>query len=149
MQNEKDQILAALSAWIRQRPQLEYGNYGCPTAYRSESRSITKDLHHARELMAYIGRRDSITAENLLEAARSAYSGRLSLEKTPTGYRVDYCTGQYWPTEYRRAVCAVLSSAIWYRMRDDLPKEAESKADRITKTARREFSRSVAQQWFR
>lgn len=47
MQTEKDQILAALSAWIRQRPQLEYCNYGCPTAYRSEARDITRDLHHA------------------------------------------------------------------------------------------------------
>lgn len=149
MQTEKDQILAALSAWIRQRPQLEYGNYGCSTAYRSESRSITQDLHHARELMAYVDRRDSITAENLIEAARSAYSGRLTLEKTATGYRIDYCTGQYWPTEYRRAACAVLSSAIWERMRDDLPKEIDKKAERISKTARREFSRSVAKRWFR
>lgn len=149
MQTEKDQILDALSVWIRQRPQLEYGNYGCPTAYRSESRSITQDLHHARELLAYVSRRDSITADNLLEAARSAYSGRLSFEKTPTGYVIDYCTGQYWPTEYRRAACAVLVSAIWERMRDDLPAESDQKADRITKTARREFSRSVAQRWFR
>lgn len=31
----------------------------------------------------------------------------------PGAVTIDYCTGQYWPTEYRRAVCAVLASAIW------------------------------------
>lgn len=149
MNNEKDQILAALSAWIRKRPQLEYCNYGCPTAYRSESRSITRDLHHAREMLAYVARRDSITAADLLEAARSAYSGRLTLNKTATGYEIDYCTGQYWPTEYRRAACAVLASAVWDRMRADLPADTDQKAERIQKSARREFSRAVAQRWFR
>lgn len=149
MQTEKDQILAALSAWIRKRPQLEYCNYGCPTAYRSESRSIARDLHHAREMLAYVARRDSITAADLLEAARSAYSGRLTLNKTATGYEIDYCTGQYWPTEYRRAACAVLASAAWNRMRADLPADADQKAERIQKSARREFSRAVAQRWFR
>lgn len=149
MQTEKEQILAALSAWIRKRPQLEYCNYGCPTAYRSEARSITRDLHHAREMLAYVARRDSITAENLIKSTRSAYAGRLKFEKTTTGYAIDYCTGQYWPTEYRRAVCAVLSDAIWHRMRDDLPADADQKAERIQKSARREFSRAVAQRWFR
>ena len=149
MQTEKEKILAALSAWIRQRPQLDYANYGDPTAYRSESRDITRDLHHARELLAYVGRRDSITADNLIDAARSAYSGRLTLNKTATGYEIDYCTGQYWPTEYRRAACAVLSSAIWDRMRDDLPADTDKKAEHIQRAARREFSRAVAQKWFR
>lgn len=148
MQTEKDQIIAALYAWIRQRPQLEYCNYGCPTAYRSESRDITRDLHHARELLAYIARRDSIKAEDLIKASQRAYSGRLTLQKTATGYEIDYCTGQYWPTEYRRAACAVLASAAWERMRDDLPADTDQKAERIQNAARREFSRSVARRWF-
>jgi hypothetical protein len=149
MQTEKDQILAALSAWIRQRPQLEYANYGCPTAYRSESRDITRDLHHARELLAYIGRRDSIKAEDLIEASKRAYSGRLTLNKTATGYEIDYCTGQYWPTEYRRAACAMLAHAAWYQLRDDTKDSRSEGRDRIQRAARREFSRAVAQRWFR
>lgn len=32
---------------------------------------------------------------------------------------VDYCTGQYFPTEYRRAVCAVLASALWDYTREN------------------------------
>jgi hypothetical protein len=148
MNNEKDQILAALSAWIRQRPGLDYANYGDPTAYRSESRDITRDLHHARELLAYIARRDSIKAEDLIEASQRAYSGRLTLQKTATGYEIDYCTGQYWPTEYRRAACALLAHAAWYQLRDDTKDSRSEGRDRIQRAARREFSRSVARQWF-
>ena len=149
MNNEKDQILAALSAWIRKRPQLEYCNYGCPTAYRSESRDITRDLHHAREMLAYVARRDSIKAEDLIEASQRAYSGRLTLQKTATGYEIDYCTGQYWPTEYRRAACALLAHAAWYQLRDDTKDSRSEGRDRIQRAARREFSRAVAQRWFR
>jgi hypothetical protein len=31
----------------------------------------------------------------------------------PAGIGIDYCTGQYVPTEYRRAVCAVMASVLW------------------------------------
>jgi len=60
---------------------------------------------------------------------------------------VEYCTGQYWPTEYRRATCAVLASAIWFRLRDDV--QGDDKAEAIRKAARRELSRPVAARWFR
>jgi hypothetical protein len=147
MQTEKDQILAALTRWIHKRPKLEYCNYGDPTAYRSEARSITRDLHHAREMLRAVSWRDNITADDLLAAARANYAGRLSLVKTDSGYTVDYCTGQYWPTEYRRAVCAVLASALWDRFRADLPADRKT-GDEIRRNARRQLSRSVAKRWF-
>ncbi len=31
---------------------------------------------------------------------------------------IEYTTGQYMPTEYRKAVCAVLASALWEYTRD-------------------------------
>jgi len=147
MQNDKAQIIEALTRWIQKRPQLEFGNYGCPIAYRSEARSITRDLHHARQMLRLVSWRDSITADDLLAAARSSYSGRLSLVKTESGYTVDYCTGQYWPTEYRRAACAVLAFALWDRFRADLPAERKT-GDEIRRAARRELSISVARRWF-
>ena len=78
--------------------------------YRSEVRSIGKDLQHARALLHYVAWHDSITAEMILDRARS---GRLSIKVEGNKVRVDYCTGQYWPTEYRPAVCRLLSSVIW------------------------------------
>lgn len=148
MQDTKNAILAALSAFIRQRPGLEFANYGNVSAYRSELRGITKDRHHAEELLAAVSWR-SISAEDLLAAARSAFSGRLSLTVQDNGgVIVDYCTGQYFPTEYRRAVCAVLAFALWGYWRGCCAPEAENKAQRIRDTAKRELSRSVARRYF-
>lgn len=141
MNATKSQVIAALRAWIRQRPGLEFGNYGEMKSYRAELRSITKDLHHARELLRAVEWRDSITADQIIEAAKHAYSGRLSITVRDDGkIAIDYCTGQYWPTEYRRAVCAVLASVLWDYLRDS--------TDYPRKTARNEFGRSIAQRWF-
>jgi len=111
----KQQIIDALRAFTRQRPGLEYGNYGDPVAYRAELRAIIKDLHQARELLRYVELRDSITGADIIAASKSAYSGRLTINADAT---IEYCAGQYFPTEYRKAVCAVLSSAIWAWHRD-------------------------------
>ena len=54
MRDLKTQIVLALSAWVSQRPGLEYGNYGDVSSYRAEVRSIGKDLQHARALINYL-----------------------------------------------------------------------------------------------
>lgn len=185
--SERDMILDALAVWVRQRPGLEFGNYGDVSAYRSELRGITKDLHQAEFLLRYVRPRESITADMLKAAFRSGFSGRLSWapatqKQHPSKGRaslipakaahLDYCTGQYWPTEYRRAVCAVLASAIWSWWRDacmpepdtNKPTRAElageefcsqpvrydglSAGDYLRRNAVREFGRSVAKRWF-
>ena len=135
----KDLILDALRSWINQRPGLEYANYGDPSAYRSELRSIGQDLQHARELLAAVAWRDGITDRDLIDASRRAFSGRLTID-TSKGVSVDYCTGQYWPTEYRRAAAAVLASALreyWRRSTSSASAEA-----------RRSLSRSVIRAYF-
>ena len=151
---DKSTIIAALDAWIRQRPGLEFGNYGDWTAYRSEVRSIGKDLQHARALLRYVEWHDSITAEMILSAAQS---GRLSIVVDGNKVRVDYCTGQYWPTEYRPAVCRLLSSVIWDWMRENAPVDAgpidkfsnlQNVGPWIRKQASRELGTSIAQRWF-
>ena len=158
----KSTILAALDAWIRQRPGLDYGNYGDWTAYRSELRSIGKDLQHARAMLNYVAWHDSITAEMILDCARS---GRLSIKVEGNKVRVDYCTGQYWPTEYRPAVCRLLSSVIWDYWRDHCMPEGQlvhnsetgetikryqglRAGDWLRKNAAREFGTSIARRWF-
>ena len=158
----KSTILAALDAWIRQRPGLDYGNYGDWSAYRSEVRSIGKDLQHARALLRYVEWHDSITADMILTAAQS---GRLSIKVEGDKVRVDYCTGQYWPTEYRSAVCRLLSTVIWDYWRDHCMPEGVIVHDSetgetferyqglragayIRKTASRELGTSIARRWF-
>lgn len=162
MESRKQAIIDALRRWIRQRPGLEYGNYGDPTSYRAECRSIARDKREAETLLSAVSWRDGIDADALIRAAEGAYSGRLSikldgpwfvdyadgsvysatseqdardhwsrcagrnergdgtLRQKPVA-AIDYCTGQYWPTEYRRAVCAVLASALRDYQRANMP----------------------------
>jgi hypothetical protein len=153
----KSALIDTLYQWINKRPCLDPRDYisdwndrNGRAAYRSESRSITKDLNQAREMLSYVSRRDSITAEDILKASRDSFSGRLTINplNDGEGFSIHYCVGQYWPTEYRRAVCAILSSAIWNRIREDIPPETENKGDAIRDAAKRELSRPIASRWF-
>lgn len=137
---EKTQILSALRAFVRQRPGLDFANYGDVSAYRAEVRSITKDLHHAEELIRAVELR-SIDGDAIVKSATS----RLSIEPTDKGIRVDWCAGQYWPTEYRRGVAASLAYALWTYWRDECGCDT---GDKIRAEARRSLSRAVSRRFF-
>ena len=142
---DKSVIIAALHKWIAQRPGLEFGNYGDVSAYRSEMRSITRDLQDARSMVNYVAWHDSITAEMILDAADNG--GRLTMVTDGNKVSINYVTGQYWPTEYRRAVCSLMASVIWYWLRSNLGDSCTG--DDIRKAARRELGDSIARRWFR
>ena len=139
----KQTIIDALNRWIAQRPGLEFSNYGNVSSYRAEMRSIGKDLQHARAMVNYVSWHDSITADMILDAAGS---GRLSIVVTDGTVAIDYCTGQYWPTEYRHAVCQLMSSVIWYWLRENGNCKT---GDDIRKAARRELGQSIGRRWFK
>lgn len=146
---QKQALISALRRWIEQRPGLEFGNYGDIRAYRAEQRDITRDLHHARELLRAVEWRDSITAEDILRAA----DGRLTIAVDGDSVRIDYCTGQYFPTEYRPAASRVLSSVLWAYWRENtvhenLEKSGRSMGDVIRSQARYNLSRAVARRYF-
>jgi hypothetical protein len=156
MLTKREQILSALGAWIRHRPGLEYGNY-CSgwndkagrAAYFSEMRSITRDRHTAERLLGQVAWRESIGEAELREAFRSAYSGRLSIIDKPDGsIALDYCTGQYWPTEYRKAACAILASALWAHKRACVPEGLDAPGTWMRKEFRKEYGASIANRWF-
>ena len=142
---DKSTIIDALNRWIAQRPGLEFGNYGDVSSYRAELRSIGKDLQHARAMVNYVEWHDSVTAEMIMSAADNG--GRLTLTvNNGDKVRIDYVTGQYWPTEYRRAVCALMSSVIWAWLRENCEYKT---GDDIRKAARRELGQSIANRWFK
>lgn len=160
---ERDRILAALAAWIRQRPGLDPRNYGDAATYRAEARGIARDLHDAETLLAAVRWRSGIDADALKAAFRDAYSGRLSWDGEHGA--LSYCTGQYWPTEYRRAACAVLASALWSYTRDHAMPPGEMvhnsetgetfhrygglrAGDWLRRYFRREFGPRIARRWF-
>jgi hypothetical protein len=148
MNATKTQIISLLTAWINQRPGLDPRNYisgwndtSGRAAYFSESRHITTQKHEATKLLRAV-EMSQITAEELT-AAFHAYSGRLQLTQTGTEYRLDYCTGQYFPTEYRAAACAVLAQALWDYHRDDT-----STGDSLRSKFNRMFGKTIANKWF-
>lgn len=143
----RETLLDMLRAFAEQRPGLEFANYGDVSAYRSEQRSVTKDLHQARELLRAVELRSGIDAAAILTAMREAYSGRLSLATDSKGNPcLDYCTGQYFPTEFRRAVCAVCASALWHYNRENNP---GLDGHALRKRAQQDFGPSIAKRWFR
>lgn len=137
-------ILQALSRFIRQRPGLDFANYGDVRAYRAEARSITTDLRHAEALLSAVSWRDSIGADALIAASSGAFSGRLRIRPNDDGpgVSINYCTGQYWPTEYRAAVCSVLSSALWAYWRESMPEPVGYHVSCIGETWRRVLATS-------
>jgi hypothetical protein len=138
----KQAILSTLRKFARQRPGLEFGNYGDYKAYRSELRAITRDLSHASTLLAAVEWSD-IDAAAILRASNG---GRLEITVDGERVRIDYCTGQYWPVEYRKAVCRVLASALWDYVRDSMT--GDDIGDRIRAHFRREFGRGIASRYF-
>ena len=145
----KPAMINALAAFISQRSGIDRRNYGCITrresreAFMGDYRPILKHGKQARKLLSFVSRRD-ISAEDLLSASQSAFSGRLSFVFRGDSAAVDYTTGQYFPTEYRAAACAVLARAVWEYFRTGCNYSPEQ----IRKAARREFGRAIASAWF-
>lgn len=134
----KAAICNALAAFIRQRPGLDPRNYishgaddAGRRAYFSEQRSIARDKRDAETLLLAVRHNDGISADDILEASRSAYMGRLTIEvkgSLPRDSatcifcaRIDYCTNAYFPTEYRRAAAAMCAAALWAWQRENMP----------------------------
>lgn len=167
----KTAICDALATWIRQRSGLSFGNYGDVTSYRSEMRGIAKDKRDAETLLQAVRWRDSITGEKLIEASKHAFSGRLTFkvdkfwlvangDKTVSAeVEIDYTTGQYWPTEYRKAAAAVLASALWEHARDadngsgyaagfKETSGREPDGNELRTVFRKEFGSALQRRWF-
>lgn len=112
--------IVSLVDYAAQNPGLEYGNY-CSgwndkngrKAYFSEARTITKEWTKLCELVLEANN-VGVTDQDVIEASGRAFGGRMTWTKaTDTqGAGWQYCAGQYWPTEYRAAACAVFEKAI-------------------------------------
>ena len=137
--------LELLSSFVRQRAGLEFCNYGDVKAYRAEQREITKDLHDFRELFNLYLRRVDNPNVKLIEYLEKN-SGRLTL----VNGKLQYVTGQYFPTEYRPAANRVLSTLIWNDYRDEVEngKNVYETGNEIRKALKRNLSRRVILNYF-
>lgn len=116
----REEAVTIFKRWINQRAGLDPANYGCHLeqakyssrqqqidalqSMRQEARSIQNDGKRARLALAEFASLP-YDAEVLRVAMRGSFSGRLQFNERG---ELDYCTGQYFPTEYRKAAAAVL-----------------------------------------
>lgn len=118
--------IRALAAFAARNPGFEFANYGDASAYRSDARRATRSLHDVADRLrdcALAGVDDG----DVFAAAPTAFSGRITLTRIDDDtVEVDYCTGQYWPTEYRAAVAAVLDQAVRMRRRRSAAQSEEA-----------------------
>ena len=133
---ERESILSALSKFIESGPGLDSRDYGDYASYRSEQRSITRDLQDARYLLRQVEWHDFSVTSDILKNAFAAFSGRLSWN----GRELDYTTGQYYPVEYRKAACAVLARALMI--------QAPCFGDDCQQWKKKNFPRGIASRWF-
>jgi len=141
----REQVLQALEKHINQRSGIEWRDYYSSwsdtegrKAFSLERYEIAKDGKDARTLLLAVATRD-ISADAVLSACRC---GRLSYN--PDKGAFDYCTGQYFPTEYRAAACRVLATALWDYLRD----QGYTTREQIQKWARAELGRGICNRWF-
>ena len=116
-------LYQAIKDWIRQRPRLDPRDYGDWSDYRADARAISRQLRDADELLY---------ACALHGISETDIAAEMTRRLTWDGQRLDYTTGQYWPTEYRAAACRALASALWAKFGPD---------------ARGMVSRGVAKRW--
>ena len=146
-----EQYTAALRAFILQRPRFEPANYaGAPAAYRADYSRCLADRNDALALLAYVARSSNPerVAGCFTEALRSS-----RLEWNVSAQAIDYCTGQYFPTEYRGAACRVLARVIWRYFADSDTDQRYASvnvadAENVRRQVRSALGLRLARRWF-
>ena len=112
----KSEVCALLRKFIAQRSGLDWRNYASDwrdtagmSALRSDKRTILRHGQDARALLSFFENWSSIPVDYLL--SELSEGKRLSFD--PARNAIDYCAGQYFPTEYRAAVCRAMAEALW------------------------------------
>ena len=128
------ELKAALRAFVAQRPGFDYHNYATVSDYRADQREAAQQKADA---LALINAFPDEAARGFLE---KHLDGRLRLD----GDQLEYTAGQYYPTEYRAAVCRAVSEALrslsWAQSQERLA-ETRKRMARIV-------GRGCANRWF-
>lgn len=139
------EILAALRAFVEQRPGFDPANYyGAPGAYRADARRAQQQRRDALVMIGALETCAEYDGADIGDRLRDVLTrgSRLTLKDG----RLDYCVGQYWPTEYRAGVCRAVSAVLWARQADSM---TDPTGDSVRASMRRNFGRGIASRWFR
>jgi hypothetical protein len=141
---KKETLLNALQSFVDSRPGLSARDYITDwrdsrgrAAYRADCRAIANAKADCEKLINFCAL-NSVSVESILTAAPQG--GRLSITENGDGFTIDYCAGQHYAVEYRRAVRAVLLSAVYGYFTDCGYKTYDEKVKKI----RAQFGRRIA-----
>lgn len=141
---DKATLCRMIRSFIGQRSGIDFRDYGNDReAFLSDYRPMLRDGRDARRLLDYVEARDGITAADILNTT----SGNRRLEWVHVGdaVRLEYTTGQYFPTEYRAAACSLLAGLVWRYLAEGYESGA---ADAVRRRARQLFGRGISGRWF-
>lgn len=123
--NANAPAINALIDFAAQNSGIEFGNYGDRKLYAAEVRTITQDWKRVTTALL-IADKEGVTDSDVIAEAPHAFSGRLEWQpvsaESTMQTKWSYCPGQYFPTEYRKAVATLLEYAI-KRVRRSRPPE--------------------------
>ena len=118
---EPPRLVAALVDYAAANPGLDardygfdpadFGRYSSPdwrAAYMTDSRMIMRQWQDVKRAARDCWLAD-VTDQDIIDAAPRAFSGRLEIDAAGN---IDYCPGQYQPSEYRAAAAAVLRYVV-------------------------------------
>jgi hypothetical protein len=144
----KQQLLSLINHLAYEPAGLDPRNYGGDNTegFREDKSRIALQLSDFKKIFIAVNNRDGLTEDHILFALDHSFSGRLSYEEKSKS--LTYCTGQYYPTEYRAACCAVLASALWSYMRDLMPADTDNKGQWLRDYFKKELGRGVGTRWF-
>ena len=144
----ENNTIEMLTKFVNQRPGLDFANYGESKSYNAESREITKDRNDYFELLSLAFTRLGNKLDSKLKFNLENTSGRLLLKDG----KLEYCTGQYFPTEYRPAASRILAQLIFNDYRDEErpnePNPVYTDGYEIRKAIKRNLSRRVYKNYF-
>lgn len=127
-----NEMKEALRRFVSQRSGIDARNYGgSREAFMQDYRRILRDGRDARVMLRAV-----IPDYALADALKS---GRLTWD----GKRLEFTACQYFPTEYRAAVCRALANALWR-----VWATGGTSCERIRAQARYSLGRGVASRWF-
>lgn len=135
-----------LSKFVDSRPGLDFNDYGDVKIYRAEMREITNDRADFYELLN-LARWQVDNLNEKIEQHLTNSSDRLTFENN----KLQYITGQYYPTEYRPAACRVIKSIIWREFMNAKTPEGANKYETghdIRKAIKKHLSRRVSRLYF-
>lgn len=148
----KNELVNLLNRMLWSRSSLDPRNYirsyddnAGKAAYRGDQATRRRHLNHGKVLLAAVANAHGITGEAI--TAELLRGNRLSLENG----KLEYTAGQYYPMEYRAAICRLCATLLWYYHRNDFAaakREGESDGDSIRRNFRRMFGRAIGKAWF-